>query len=142
MESTYYMKFYVKITGGPMAGGNGCIYFNTDFTFEQFTKWMWYFQYRAALFKVNNPKWYIHLETGSFHYSPPKQMLIKKLNDKIIGKKAAITKNENLIKLAKEKWNQLFPIEEEPEYMKALVKTEELKIELEKLEREIIKLKA
>lgn len=131
-------RFYVKICAGPAAGGNPCIYHNTGFTFNQFMKWQWYFNYRAALYKIQHPRHYVDISTGSYDYVPPKEEQIKRLKDKITAKKATITKYENLVRLAKKTWDQLFPLEEEPSYKRAVAKIEKAKQELSQLQTELL----
>ena len=111
-------RFFVKIQAGPGSGGNPCIYFNKDFVFKNFMKWKWYFDYRAALYKVQNPKHTVHLSTGSYDFTPPIEHQIKNLLNKIIAAKAKITKWQRVVKNYEDSWNQLFPYTDEPDYIK------------------------
>lgn len=53
--------------------------------------------------------------------------------DKIRGKKATITKHKNSLKKAKDNWASLFPIEDDPDYQRAIEKIGRLEIELQSL---------
>ena len=81
-------RFYFKICAGPNAGGNPCVYINKGFEFNTFTKWRWYFHYRAALYKVQHPRHHVDIITGSVDYVPPHDQQVKRLRDKIVGKKS------------------------------------------------------
>ena len=126
-------RFYVKIDAGPQAGGNPCVYHNKDFPFELFMKWKWYFDYRAALYKVQHPKHHVDLMTGSYAYLPPAEEVVRNMKNKIIGKKRVISKYRNKIQMAKNEWSELFPIEDYPLYQKAIAKIERTQKEMDNL---------
>jgi hypothetical protein len=126
-------RFYVKIDAGPQAGGNPCVYLNKDFPFEPFMKWKWYFDYRAALYKVQHPKYRVDLMTGSYNYVLAPEVAFLTLKNKIIAKKRVISKYRNQIQMAKNEWNELFPIEEYPLYKKARAKINRTQTELDNL---------
>lgn len=134
MASVNEKRFFVKIEAGPKAGGNPCTYHNNGFPFPVFTKWKWYFEYRAALLKVNNPRHTVTLLTGSYDYIPPRDVVMKELKNKLAGKKRTISKYTNLLALAEKHWDKLFPISEDVLYIKAADKINRLKKELEQLE--------
>jgi len=130
-------RFFVKICAGPKAGGNPVIYHKTAMRFELFIKWKWYFDYRAALYKVQNPRHYVELISGGYDYIPPKDRALKSLKNRIAAKKAAITKYDRLLKLAEvEGSRELFPIQESLLYQRAVDKIEKLKAELSDQEAE------
>jgi hypothetical protein len=126
-------RFYVKIDAGPCAGGNPCVYHNKDFPFEIFMKWKWYFDYRAALYKIQHPKHRVDLMTGSYDYLPPAETAIRNMQNKITAKKRVISKYRNKIQMAKNEWDELFPIEEYPLYKKAMEKIKRTQTELDNL---------
>jgi hypothetical protein len=95
------------------------VYYKNDMHFDLFFKWLWYFEYRAALLKVANPKNYVKLLTGSYAYTLPKDDYIKKLKDNIKARKGTVTGIKNKMALAKKHWAFLFPIEEDPDWKKA-----------------------
>lgn len=79
-------------------------------TFELACKYRWYFEYRAALLKVSNPKEKVDYTWGPYQKeelldSPPVKNLI-------IARKRKITEFENKIVAYKTDYNELFPIEE------------------------------
>ena len=126
-------RYFVKIEAGPNAGGNPCIYLNKDFTYECFNKWQWFFQYKAALYKVRNPRHYVQFYKGSIDYVPTAAMELKKRKDKIASKKGMVTKFEKLLQMAKADWNSLFPIEDDKDWIRAVAKTDRIKMELAQL---------
>ena len=132
-------RFYVKIDAGPSAGGNPCVYHNEDFPFEIFMKWKWYFDYRAALYKVQHPKHRVDLMTGSYDYAPAPEVAFLNLKNKMIAKKRVISKYRNKIQMAKSRWNELFPIEEYHLYKEAMEKINRTQTELNNLRAQINK---
>ena len=116
-----WVKCYVKITMGKSRGDMQTVYYRKDLSVDFFHKWSWYFRYRAALFQVQNPRYYVEYSHGSYDYVPQKEEVLKRLKDRITAKKAKVTKINNEWKILQENWNSLFPITEDPRY-KATVK--------------------
>ncbi|UJP63972.1 hypothetical protein [Mongoliitalea daihaiensis] len=87
----------------------------------------WYFKYRAALLQIKYPRYEVDMRWGN--NSKPKSEF-EKLQDKITGKKATITKYKNLLKKAEDSWTDLFPITTNPDYNKAVEKIKRLEFEL------------
>ena len=133
-------RFGCKIFGGECNGGGKVVYYNTGFTFQQYFKWRWYFKYREALYKVQNPKHYTEFHQFDYEYVPSKVENQIRLNNKIKGKKAAITKLENAMENEKKHWDKLFPLEDEPMWKKATEKLNKLKFELQTLTIELAQL--
>lgn len=140
MNVNYEKRFYVTIKTGPHQGLATGVYHRNELPFKVLMKWMWYYEYRAALVRIQNPKWYTALLHGSYDYSPPLEEARKNLRNKIINKKAKITQNENSLMMAKKTWAELFPIEEYSLYQKAVEKIKKLKVELLFMETELQKL--
>jgi hypothetical protein len=126
-------RWWVKIRGGQYQGLAQNIYYNRDLPFEVFSKYQWYFKYRAALYRVSHPKHYCEIESGSYDYIPTAEQEAKRLKDKIAGKKATITKYENKLRAFERNWNSLFPYTDYEPYQVAVAKIEKLKIELTQL---------
>lgn len=137
MQLTAYKRFFVKIRAGKTQASAETVYFQTDMEFTFLMRWMWYFKYRAALFQVRNPRWYVEFRHDSYEHVPEPELVAKQLRDKITGKKAAITKVRNQLRLAKENWMYLFPIEDDDHYQKCVRKCVQLEGELACLEREV-----
>jgi len=127
-------RWFAKISIGKHIGDLKCIYYNEGFTYQQFSKWRWYFEYRAALFKVHNPKMRVEFIWNSYPYVAKDIAQRNDLKNKIKGKKATITKYENLLQAAIKNWNSIFPIEQDEIYKKALEKINKNKFELNQLE--------
>jgi hypothetical protein len=94
-------------------------------------KWDWYFKYRAALLQIKYPKYHIEKSWGNI---PATGKTLKQiLEGKIASKKGQLTKFKSLLYQAKVNWNQIFPIDEEPDYKKAVAKIERLEKEYQEL---------
>lgn len=109
-----------------------------ELTFAVLCKWRWYFDYRAALFKVQNPRSEVILTTGQ---SDPNQKTIREfLKDKISGKKRMITKISNQIK-SHEEWllsTNIFGLSgDDGNLAKAEIKLQKYKSELNECEIEM-----
>lgn len=111
------------------------VYFRNEMTVPFYQRWKWYFEYRAALLIIKNPKAYTELQHGTYQYILKDDEILKKKEDKIRGKKANITKLKNKVKEIKIQWNELWPIEENENYKKALAKISVMEAELEELIR-------
>lgn len=91
-------------------------------------KYDWYFRYRAALLQVKYPK--SHIEHNWGHLTAPPKTMKQVLRNRIIAKKGKITEFKNKVSKARSQWNDLYPIDDHPNYQKALKKLERLKKEL------------
>lgn len=101
----------------------------TGYSFDQFTRWRWYFDYRAALEKVKNPRY--HVEASFGRYVKEVEDLEKNRKNKIRACKAKITEMENKIGRALEKGkSELFDIEEHPHMIAFRKKLEQKKADL------------
>ena len=116
------------------------IYYRNDLPFELFNKWKWYFNYREALYRVQNPRHYVLLTHGSYDYVAPIDEQKKRLNDKLVNAKGRVTKYENILKKAKANWNELFPIEDDEMYKKAILKVDKIQHEVRLYEYELSQL--
>jgi hypothetical protein len=111
-------------------------YFRNDMTLEFYNKWEWYFNYRAALLKVQNPKLYVNYEHGVYNYILPEEQYKEKVKNKYISSKRQITIYEKRIKAITGKWNELFPIEDHPDWKKVTAKLDYYKQEFENIKTE------
>jgi len=107
--------------------------------FDLLMKWMWYFEYRQALLKVKYPR--LRVELSQLDYKPETRSdlevyrsQIKKL---LTARKRKVTEIENNLKRARQSWDELFPIEENPYWKKAIEKLERVKAERDKYEETI-----
>lgn len=92
------------------------VYYRRDMPIPLLSKWRWYFEYRAALFKVVNPKLEVKLETGGYWVDMTKDDKLKRFKDKVAGKNRVISKIKNALKKAENEWNGLLPITEDGRY--------------------------
>jgi len=109
----------------------------TNFRFENYMKWQWYFRYRCALLQVQHPKKYVELVPFKFEYQPPNDEIRKRLTDRQRSAKAKVTEFTNKIELAKKQWNKLFPIEEDDLYKRAMARIEEKNQQIIELQNQI-----
>jgi hypothetical protein len=126
--------FWIKVTTHYHSGERLHFVRWSGYTWEQFTRWKWYFEYRAALFKVKNPRAYVEVKYGPEPATGKTEFTI--LRNRIRAKKAKITEFTNKLKMAEDSWNELFPIVEDQLYKRAVTKIERLKNELTEMEAE------
>ena len=97
-------------------------YFRNDMTVPFYQKWRWYFEYRAALLRVKYPKSFIGYEQGSYIYELPENMYKDKVKNIYFSNKRQFCKFNNRLNALKQNWNEIFPIEEHPDYIKIMDK--------------------
>lgn len=107
----------------------------TDLRFELRTKWDWYFKYRAALLRVQHPRFYIEETYG--HQVATKRTESQVLESRLRAKKAKITEITNKIQKYKDQYSELFPITEDYAYQIAIERLSRLKSELWKMQTEL-----
>lgn len=103
-------------------------------TYEQFAKWKWYFRYRCALLQIQYPRLEAEIHWGSME--PDKRTEKNILENRIRAKKGKITEVQNKINKAIKEWNEIFPIEQDPLWPRAVGKLERLKEELKLMQKE------
>lgn len=93
-------------------------YFRNEMSIDFFMRWKWYFEYRAALLRVQNPHAFIELTHGSYEFTLPDEEYRIKTYNLLLGAKRKKTEFQNKIDYAKKNWNELFPIEDHPLWKK------------------------
>lgn len=88
--------------------------------FDLLTKYEWFFRHVAAKFQLSNPQKVVYFSYYRTVANNPINIERKQIQDKIINLKGRITKDKNNLQKAIEAWNQLFPIEQDPQYQKAI----------------------
>jgi hypothetical protein len=123
-------------TGGGYGSGGKLIMEWKGFTAERYTRWAWYFEYRAALLKVAAPKQ--HVEIRKYRYLDEDVEAAKKrvIARKLRAAKGKLTQWQNKLEEFKKDWNLLFSYENEPNYLAALAKIERQKQLITWLENE------
>ena len=110
---------------------------------ERFVRWKWYYRYRAALLQTQNPKMYVEIDHTPVKNNSQKDV-VEILKRRVSARKSQLSKWKNLLKKAEENWNQLFPIQEDPNYKKSISKIKynqgELNQVMKQLEKEKSKL--
>lgn len=119
-------RFYVKISFNEKgyAALKETVYFRNEMTIDFFLKWKWYFEYRVALIRVKNPRSFIELSYEPYEYILPKDKYKEKVKSNYISAKRKLTKFINKLTIIQENWNELFPIEEHPDWIKINEKLE------------------
>ncbi|MBA4304637.1 MAG: hypothetical protein C0424_10470 [Sphingobacteriaceae bacterium] len=131
MDTIIKTHYYVIEVYAPneRASGAVCRLFWSDMRFELLCKWRWYFEYRAALLKVQHPRHEVVQRWGS--QEPTKKTEDQIKANLIAAKKRKITELSNKLELARKHWNQLFSIEDDPIHKKHAAKIERLRMELQ-----------
>ena len=88
--------------------------------FDLLSKYQWYFRHVAAKFQLTNPCKTIYFSYYRTVVGDTINAERKQIQDKIINLKGRITKDKNNLQKAQDAWNQLFPIEQDPQYQKAI----------------------
>ena len=99
-------------------------YFRNEMNVEFFQRWKWYFEYRAALLRVNFPRAFVKFETGNYEYVLPEDKYREKVKNMYLSNKRQLTKFNNKLTQLYANWNELFPIEENPDWVKITKKKE------------------
>lgn len=126
-------RYCVEIRFGYGCGGD-LMYFRNGLSKEVFDKWLWYFQYRAALFKVHNPRTRVEFYTTAYAFELPEKLFEQKLKNIIIHRKGKLTQFNNKLSQVKANWNSLFPIESDKDYCKVVNKLNKLVAEMDEAE--------
>ena len=119
-------------------------YYRSDMTFEFLKRWEWFFEYRAALLKVKNPRLKVELEIINYDYQLPRDVYQKRLKNIIKSKKGNLTKFLKKLDATKAKHKKhnslsLFPkkIEDEDRYYKVEKKLKAFQYSLAKAENKL-----
>jgi hypothetical protein len=114
------VRNYVKIlfSESGIAALHDVRYFKNDMTVMFYMKWKWYFEYRAALLKVQHPKALVEYRTGPYEYVLPDDEYKMKVKNHYLSNKRQQSKFKNKINLIRKNWSELFPIEEHPDWKK------------------------
>jgi hypothetical protein len=81
-----------------------------------------FFLYREALLRVKNPHAFVELTHGSYDYILPEDTYRKKLYDLLLAAKRKKTEFSKKIDYIWNNWDELFPIEENPQWVKVIEK--------------------
>lgn len=104
-----------------------------NMTFNQITKWRWYFEYRACLLQVQNPRAHVRLVRSKEH--PDTRTALNIAQNRLTACRSTLTKHLNKVDKAREQWRISDPmgltsIEDTPNWDKVIAKTVRLKNEL------------
>jgi len=118
-ERRYYAKIRLnKNSEIPDPVSTEVYYYRNDMTFDFIIRWKWYFIYRAALLQVKYPRGFVEFTHGGYEYILPEDEHKKKVYNLLVAAKRKRTEFENKIVKARQQWDELFPIEEHPYWVK------------------------
>lgn len=124
---------WVAISARTKMGGDMIEHLRWDnMSFDVRCKWDWYFKYRAALIQVKYPRADVQCIEG--HDAATVNILENIKSNQIRAKKGKISEIKNKIEKARENWNELFAIEDDEMYQKAMAKLMRLRAELNEME--------
>ncbi len=107
------------------------VYFRNNMTNEFFDRWEWFFRYRAARIQIDNPRKVVKYEFGAYAYVLPDEDYRVKLKSIIRQRRGKLTELKNKIKLLKDNWTEIFPVEEHPDWLRVVAKLSKTEKELE-----------
>jgi hypothetical protein len=109
------------------------------FTAQMAIRWKWYIEYRAALVKVEHPRRYV--EIREYRYEADENQALKKvLENRLLSAKRKRTEWNNKLAAFVEGWQELFPVEEDIRYRKAVEKIQEKERSILSLHKQIASL--
>ena len=109
----------------------------TDFKFDTYLKWRWYFRYLSAKYQLQYPRRLVELREFNFQYIPQLDEKKKRVANKLRSAKAKVTEWTRKLEAFKADYNALFPAESHPRYKQAFEKVEAKKLEVERLQNEL-----
>jgi hypothetical protein len=110
------------------------VYYNKGFRFQHFSRWKWYFRYRAALVQVQNPRWCVEVVFFDYEKTPTDTEIEKRRKDIIAARRRNVTIAKEKLAQYEKKYKGLFPITEDPQYIAALESVKNYEIRLNKAE--------
>lgn len=139
-QSSYHYRYEMRLQKYPNHGGGDfdVVKVWSGLTLQQMVKYDWHFRRYACFQQIQNPKnKYFFVVNRIPTPLEAKQAEIKSVKNKLTAAKAKVTEITNKIEVAKAAWGKLFPIEEEPNYQKAMSKLFTKKQLVIKLENEL-----
>ena len=135
MKSTEIVWFYYVIQVYNKPGGDSIEFLKWDkLTMELRKKYDWYFKYRAALLQVKYPKYEVEQRWGTYPKFSDEELKQIERKNKIAGYKRMITKITNAINKTRAEWNDIFPLEDHPSYIKAVNKLKDYECKLKNID--------
>jgi len=128
-ETRVYVR--IRFTTGkyqPLAKDH---YFRNEMTPDFYLRWQWYFKYRVALLRIKHPRAYIEYQCGPYEYQLPEDKFKQKVRSQYLSDQRQLTKLYNKIQYARDNWNELFPIEENPLWGKVIEKQKKYEAQIE-----------
>lgn len=98
------------------------------------TKWLWYFHYRAALLKIQNPRIWVNMRSGFEDNIDPNITALIRATNLLRAKKAKVTELQNKLRAFQLNWTSLFPIEDDTQWQKAIRALNEKRQQLSTME--------
>jgi hypothetical protein len=138
-QNTHRFWVIIKVGANQIENAHTVLYWE-KLPFHVRTKWTWYFEYRAALAKVQNPKGYIEFRWGKheeIELSPAQE-----ISKQLVSAKRTLTKYKNKLAAFEADWKKhsLYPPEVHPKYKPALEKIRRLEEKKEAIENSLKRL--
>lgn len=108
----------------------------SDLPQQTYIKFFWYFKYRSALLQIKYPKCEIRCNWGVYT-EPSKKSQTIILQNKIISRKRKVTEMKNRLLKLTSQWNELFPYQEDPLYIKFMERMNKAEDELSDFTKEL-----
>lgn len=143
MKYLFWYKVVLYKDKYPNSGAKEILIWD-NLSFEVRNKWQWYFEYRAALLKVNNPRSLVENIWGKsdIDESTPISLKINSVKKRITVVKQLLTKHKNLLSKYKEtESGKLFPDINSARFKSSLQKIKNEETELIILEKELNELR-
>lgn len=121
-EKRYFVKILFSPSGSRALAETA--YFRKDMHLVFLNRWQWYFDYRMSLLKVQNPRAFVFLEQGCYDYVLPRDQYLAKVKNTYIGHKRMLSIFNNKLAELRHNWNELFPLEDHPDWKKICEKKE------------------
>lgn len=109
-------RYWVSIGISNVPGGYKTVLLWRMLTHVMVVKWLWYFNYRASLLKVQSPRKCVCVRSGFEDSIRPEETAIIRLTNIIRSRKAKITEVQNKMNRFRQNWNSLFPLLEDIEW--------------------------
>lgn len=138
MSQRVETRIFVKITFNEKGKSalRECVYFRNEMMVDFYIRWKWYFEYRAALLRVKYPRAFIEYVSGPYQYELPDDKYKEKVKNRYLSDKRQLAKFKNKLNSIRKNWNELFPIEENPNYRKIEEKLNWYKVQADKSKQE------
>lgn len=112
----------------------------TGLALPMLVKYKWYFKYRASLLQIAHPKKHFFFTINrTFETADQRKALIQTITNKLRNAKSKLTQATTKLNLIKSGWNELFPVEQHPDYKKVEQELERREARIRELQSDLDK---